>query len=262
MSDDPIDLSYRPASYFWPISHKTHLIASIKGERRRQLIQTAHDAGQVTRLDEHYSAPALSESDRRALGRLHPSFMGGEYLPDREETEIEIARIVLASTTRDVTSVYAKAGADRLHYRVVDEYNGDTLRTACERSSIRPLTLGELVEVFFRAWPLRDLLESLELDRARARAFVDASSAFYPEFGALIAQEIDGWYDEIEGDADDEDEEEEYPDDLPDPSQDEHDRWLASQSREDIRKLASNLKALMERKDREAATGSSDEPPV
>jgi hypothetical protein len=48
-----IDLGYR---------QRTHVIATIKGERRR-----------------------------RALGRLHPSFMGGEYLPDRRDTEEEIA---------------------------------------------------------------------------------------------------------------------------------------------------------------------------
>jgi toxin YhaV len=28
---------------------------------------------------------------RRALGHLHPSSMGGEYLPDRRDTEVEIA---------------------------------------------------------------------------------------------------------------------------------------------------------------------------
>jgi hypothetical protein len=31
--------------------------------------------------------------------------MGGEYLPDRRETELEIARININSATRDVTSV-------------------------------------------------------------------------------------------------------------------------------------------------------------
>jgi hypothetical protein len=39
---------------------------------------------------------------RSALGRLHPSFMGGEYLPDRRDTEVEIARINIDSTTSDV----------------------------------------------------------------------------------------------------------------------------------------------------------------
>ena len=34
--------------------------------------------------------------------------MGGEYLPDCDLNEVEIARITMASTTQDVTCVYAK----------------------------------------------------------------------------------------------------------------------------------------------------------
>ncbi len=81
-----IDLGYRK---------RTHVIAAIKGERRR-----------------------------RALGRLHPSFMG----------------------------------KDRIRYRVVDEYNGDTLSEKRTRSSKRP------------------------------------SSEVYPQFEAGIRARIDGWY--------------------------------------------------------------------
>ncbi len=149
-----LDLSYRPESYFWPITHETHLIAAIKGERRRNIIRAAFDSNTVTPLDEHYAAPVLHEQDRRALGRLHPSFMGGEYLPNRQETEVEIARINIDSTTSDVTSVYAKAGKSQIYYRVVDEYNGDTLSDKRTRTSKRPLTLAELVEFFLEAWPL------------------------------------------------------------------------------------------------------------
>ena len=71
------DLGYRPESYFWPITHETHRIAAIKGEQRRNLIRAAFDADAVTPLDEHYATPVLEEQDRRALGSLHPSFMGG-----------------------------------------------------------------------------------------------------------------------------------------------------------------------------------------
>jgi hypothetical protein len=111
-ADTPvIDLGYRPQSYFWPITHDTHVIAAIKGERRRN----AFDADRVTPLDAFYATPTLPDEDRRALGRLHPSFMGGEYLPDRRDTEVEIARISIDSTTSDVTSVYAKAGKDRIY---------------------------------------------------------------------------------------------------------------------------------------------------
>jgi para-nitrobenzyl esterase len=34
------------------------------------------------------------------LGLIHPSFMGGEYLPNRQEAEVEIARINIDSTTQ------------------------------------------------------------------------------------------------------------------------------------------------------------------
>ena len=63
--------------------------------------------------------------------------MGGEYLPNRQATEVEIARINIDSTTSDVTSVYAKVGKNRIYYRVVDEYNGDTLSDKHTRSSKR-----------------------------------------------------------------------------------------------------------------------------
>jgi hypothetical protein len=189
-----IDLAYRPSSYFWPITHETHVIAAIKGERRRNIIRAAFDANTVTPLDEHYATPVLHEADRRALGRLHPSFMGGEYLPNRKETEVEIARININSTTSDVTSVYAKAGKNRIYYRVVDEYGGDTLTGKRTRTSKRPLTLSELLVFFLGAWPLNEVLEMNELDREGAQDFTNPSSEFYPEFSAAICAKIDEWF--------------------------------------------------------------------
>jgi hypothetical protein len=120
--------------------------------------------------------------------------MGGEYLPARRETEVEIARINIDSTTSDVTSVYAKAGKDRIFYRVVDEYDGDTLTEKRARSSKRPLSLGELVEFFLAAWPLQEVLEMNELDRHGAQDFTRPSSEVYPRFGAGIRARIDEWY--------------------------------------------------------------------
>jgi len=193
-SKSMLDLSFRPASYFWPITHETHVIAAIKGERRRKAIREAYDADRVTVLDEYYSMPVLPEEDRRALGALHPSFMGGEYLPNRQATEIEIARINIDSTTSDVTSVYAKAGKNRIYYRVVDEYNGDILSDKHTRSSKQPLTLEELIEFFLGAWSLKDVLEGNDLDRDGAHDFTHPSSEFYPQFAAAIRARIDGWY--------------------------------------------------------------------
>lgn len=64
--------------------------------------------------------------DRKVLEAMHPMFMGGNYLPAAEDGEVEIARIRIASTTDDVTSVYAKCDEGVIRYRVVDDYGGDT----------------------------------------------------------------------------------------------------------------------------------------
>ena len=45
----------------------------------------------------------LSDDSEKRL--IHPSFMGGEYLPDCGEDETEIARIELRSTLADVISI-------------------------------------------------------------------------------------------------------------------------------------------------------------
>jgi hypothetical protein len=96
-----IDLGYR---------QRTHVIAAIKGERRRSAIRDAFDADRVTPLDAFYASPTLPDEDRRALGRLHPSFMG----------------------------------MDRIRYRVVEEYNGDTLSEKHTRSSRRRYGRGSM----------------------------------------------------------------------------------------------------------------------
>jgi hypothetical protein len=66
--------------------------------------------------------------------------MGGEYLPDPAEQEVEIARITTASTTQDV----ARRRKRCIRYKWVDEYGGETLSGRSTRTSTRPLTLGAL----------------------------------------------------------------------------------------------------------------------
>jgi len=62
----------------------------------------------------------LPKEDRRALGALHPSFMGSEQLRKRQATELEIELIDIDSMTSDVTSIYTNSGKNRIYYRVVD----------------------------------------------------------------------------------------------------------------------------------------------
>ena len=126
-TDRAIDLAYRPESYFWAKDSNIKLSSDIKGAERKALYERAIQSGNTALANSLIADPDLSPDQRTSLGRMHPNFMGGEYLPDREDEEVEIARITIASTTQDVTSLYARRGKNRIYYRVVDEYGGEAL---------------------------------------------------------------------------------------------------------------------------------------
>ena len=124
--------------------------------------------------------------------------MGGEYLPDSDSNEVEIARITIASTTQDVTCVYAKRVAGGIDYRVVDEYEGMTLDDETARRTSEPMALSELVQFFMTAWDLRMVLDANFVEncypRSYARGFiVDASSSFYAQFGDAMDNFVEDW---------------------------------------------------------------------
>ena len=121
-----IDIDYSPDTYFWAYDNRITLSSDIKGANRKALYERAIQCGDIEFANSLIAEPTLTSQRRRAQGGFHPSWMGGEYLPDRENQEVEIARITIASTTQDVTCVYAKRGATRIYYRVVDEYEGMT----------------------------------------------------------------------------------------------------------------------------------------
>ncbi|MBI5278940.1 MAG: hypothetical protein HY854_21075 [Burkholderiales bacterium] len=158
MSHPAIDLHYRPRSYFWAADLNVQLSSDIKGAERKRMYEEAVESGFP--VLPALLQPKLDEADRNAWGRCHPSFMGGEYLPDREERQVEIARIVIDSTTQDVTCVYAKETEAGIEYEVVDEYDGGTLSGSATRTSTQPITLGELVDFFLGAWKLIDCIDS------------------------------------------------------------------------------------------------------
>jgi len=191
-----MDISYRPNDYFWASRRGIQLASDIKGAVRRDAYLAALESGED--FDPIYSEPSLSEDSRRVLGRLHPSYMGGEYLPDRVRLEVEIARIVIRSTTRDVTCVYASPEGRRIKYRIVDEYNGETLSGPNECYSNKPLTLATLTRFFLKGWDLRQVLrynfEDYGYPEGEVLDFVEqASSDFYPEFGALVRRRVYRW---------------------------------------------------------------------
>ncbi len=194
-----IDLAYRPESYFWTYDNHIKLASDIRGAERKAMYERALESGDIELANAIIETPELSNEERRAQGGLHPAWMGGEYLPKRKAQEVEIARITIASTTQDVTCIYAKRGKSRIYYRVVDEYENMTLDERA-RTSVKPLSLIDLFDFFIKGWDLFCCLEANfgehGYDRDEVQGFiVDASSSFYAEFEDLVRQRVDQWVD-------------------------------------------------------------------
>ena len=96
------DYMYRPESYFENLDAETLVVSSILGEERRKDVGRRLASGEVDPLgrEEWLTESKLEPSTRLLLGGIHPAFMGGEYLPQFGQNEIEIARIVLAQAGR------------------------------------------------------------------------------------------------------------------------------------------------------------------
>ena len=191
-----VDLDFRPRSYFWPLGLETHLLARVKGAERKAALKQLIDTGRLHDIPDFLARSARSEGDRQALGRIHPALMGGEYLPALSQNEVMIASITIASTTQDVTSVYARRGRKRIYYRVVDEYGAETLSGRSTRSSTYPLTLGQLEQFFNGAWSIFHVLAMNfdDYDLARMLGFVvRIESSFYPEIETLYGLRIKAW---------------------------------------------------------------------
>jgi hypothetical protein len=182
-------MAYRPKDYFGRHDTQTALLTHVKGTARRDALREALDAGQINDVPEGFKKAALSQDARQFVGSLHPHFMSGEYLPTVSGREVEIARIHIRSTTGDVTSVYARLVGRRIAYRVVDEYEGDTLSGHATRTSIKALTMGQLIKFFLGAWDLHVCLEcNFDDDLDGMLRFFRGESEFYPCFDDALRQ--------------------------------------------------------------------------
>jgi hypothetical protein len=122
---------------------------------------------------------------------VYPMFIGGNFLLDADDGEVEIAPICLASTTFDVTGVHARPDAGAIRYRVVDEYEGDTLTGQADMAASGPLGLGELSEFFLGARSLFEILEmSFIHDLEASLEFLSSESDFYADFDRFWRQEV------------------------------------------------------------------------
>ncbi len=180
-----IDTRYRPKSYFGPRSLEDHTLGKVKGAAAREML-TGHPELGGPEILERMVSGEISPQVLASLGNVHPMFLGGNFLPDATDGEIEIARIEIASTTGDVTALLARAERGKIRYRIVDEYEGETLNSPTRKTSDKPLSLGEMANFFLAAWSLVDVLRmNFDEDLESALGFFTAKSAFYPDFDDL-----------------------------------------------------------------------------
>ncbi len=184
-------LSYRPRDYFGRYDMQTELMTRVKGTLSRQALRNALDVGGLAQIPEEVKQAALDEPSRQMIGRIHPSFMGGEYLPRIKSGDVEIARISIQSTTGDVTCLYARPVGGRIVYRMADEYEGSTLEQPTTRTSTKPLTMGQMISFFLKSWNLFECLEcNYEGDPDRQLAFFTAESEYYPYFDEALREMV------------------------------------------------------------------------
>ena len=207
---DAIDLDFRPTSYAADAGPVAAIVQNITGEHRRTLVAGAlstpgaADAGPIP---DALLADIVPDDLRVGLGRHHPTWLGGEYLPRYDVGEFEIARLVLRSTTQDVFSLRARRRTPRARYRyrMVDEY--ESTFDLPRQTSIRPLTLREVIALIdgitsddvdtrgqpfpegFVWWQLHEYGETPE----EAARFVRVRSEVYPQMEAYYEERLVQW---------------------------------------------------------------------
>ena len=209
-----IDLDFIPESYFTERDLQLALPSDILGQARRNIARLMVAEGEDPPPE--LLEAVLAEDDRMALGRIHPMFMGGEYLPELQEGEVEIARISLESVTADQISVRALRTLGRISYSIVDEYEQGFMNyVANPATSIVPLTLRELVAMLDGACEgggavMCHTASQIDLGAIRdeVRYFTSVESDFYPDLGSYYEARFDEYFESLAREDEDEEGEE------------------------------------------------------
>ncbi len=200
-----INLNYRPTTY-WPESENLEQrLTHIQGKARRDITRNAPGSGgirELNRIGPQIALGDLSNELRSGWVSMHPSLMGGEYLPQYAENEVEIARISLKSTTSDQISIRAFGRDGDIRYRVVDQYESE-YQLSIEGSHV-PLSLSRLISLLEETshpfdeagsglirchWESNQSFSSPE----EAVDFVSIESAFYPDLCKYYSEEAIQW---------------------------------------------------------------------
>ena len=202
-----IDLSFRPETY-WPDSlSQEMLISRIKGKARQEIARGILRREGFTRLPDFLARAELTDEQRDVWGRMHPGFMGGEFLPNLEDGEVEIVRISLESTTNDQISIRARKTNGKIRYRAASEHDEDeAMRYVLPfDESQDPLTLAELITFIDGCYIPDDIfLGGLvfanwecgyddERNPDKAIRFVTIESPFYPDLAKYYSNQAVEW---------------------------------------------------------------------
>lgn len=207
-SHNPTIGSFRPESYWEDNDPLAAILRNVKGTNRRRMITDYWNAGMIDKLDPAHLEDKAEPRLRQFLESLHPSFMGGEYLPDVLPTEVEIARVELQSTTADVISIRARRvpGDERIHYRIVDEY--ETEFRIDPETSAEPLTHDELVKLIDTVNEgeggglglcYNQFNFDVSGDAERLRHFTAVVSDFYPDLCDHYESMHEAWVEDASG---------------------------------------------------------------
>lgn len=211
MVTQSFDMEFAPKSYFDDLTLEEKLGSKIKGQIRADFVQQNIHSQPI---NPKVLQSELDQELKNAQSAFHPWMMGGEYLPDLYENETEICRIVLKSTTMDVTSMRVQSKHGRLIYRVVDEYNDYKFNLPIS-SSLQPLTMEQLIKNInqcdridnegevneyggaglVKPWVHQQFEFGDELDAATS--FVTVHSVFYPEVWQYYEHQKTLWYREM-----------------------------------------------------------------
>lgn len=207
------ELDYRPQSYWVFEDHAQRALATVKGALRRETAALFLGSDPSAPIDPKLLDQSMTPAERYELFRLDPAAASGEFLPDLEPFEVEIARVHYNSTLSDVVSVRAKWLDGRIIYGVLDDFEegGQSYKTWSPSHSDEPLNMAELIQLMDTAsrqphgdpegWftglvqgPCRYQYYSESFERVpnfqKVRGFAHASSAFYPD--------LSSWYEDVD----------------------------------------------------------------
>jgi hypothetical protein len=190
--DCAFDFEYRPESYWAETPSEATVVNRINGAVRRRAVANAlaDGDGPPPEIVDIVLNSILNDSTRLLFSAIDPAMMGGEYLPELDDDDVEIARFELCSTTFDVISLRASRRGNEIIYKLVDEYEGFLDGWELPRTgSRRPLLFGELIDLIDGSTGAIDTGGSVFdgiLDGAGPEyegGFITVSSSFYPQLG-------------------------------------------------------------------------------